>query len=234
MSIETTSTESTVTTEGRTSLTEDLWAAGAPVYANILEHPFLTELASGELTADRFGYYLIQDNHYLREYARALSVLASRAPDTTTTALFSGHASTAIAMELDLHSDLLAEIDTEGIVDDPSPTTVAYTNYLLAATRGGSFAEGVAAVLPCYWIYWAVGSELVAASSPYPAYARWIDTYVSTEFSEAVRAVLEVADRLGEQVTGPEQARMIDRFRTASKYEWMFWDAAYRKETWPV
>lgn len=234
MSIETTSTESTVTTETQTALTEDLWAAGAPVYAHILEHPFLTELTSGELASDRFGYYLIQDNHYLREYARALSVLASRAPDTATTALFSGHASTAIAMELDLHSDLLAEIDTEGIVGEPSPTTVAYTNYLLAATRGGSFAEGVAAMLPCYWIYWAVGSELVDASSPYPAYARWIDTYVSTEFSEAVRAVLEVTDRLSEQVTAPEQARMIDRFRTASKYEWMFWDAAYRKETWPV
>lgn len=224
----------TESSAGPTGLTEELWATGAPVYARILEHQFLTELTSGELAHDRFGYYLIQDSHYLREYARALSVLSSRAPDTATTAMFASHASTAIAVEMGLHTELLAQIDTGAIPDVPSPTTVAYTSYLLAATRGGSFAEGVAAVLPCYWIYWAVGNELADRSSPNPAYARWIDTYVSEEFSEAVRAVLEVTDGLGEKATAAERERMTDRYRTASRYEWMFWDAAYRKETWPV
>jgi thiaminase/transcriptional activator TenA len=234
MSVETTSTESTVTAETQNTLTEELWAAGAPIYDRILEHPFLTGLTSGELDTERFSYYLVQDSHYLREYARALSVLSSRAPDTATTALFAGHAATAIAIEMGLHTELLAEVGADASSDGPSPTTVAYTSYLLAATQGGSFAEGVAAVLPCYWIYWAVGSELAGTSSPNPAYARWIDTYVSPEFSDAVRAVLEVTDRLADEVTAAERAKMIERFRTASRYEWMFWDAAYRKETWPV
>jgi thiaminase/transcriptional activator TenA len=27
---------------------------------------------------------------------------------------------------------------------------------------------------------------------------------------------------------------MHQAFATASRYEWMFWDAAWRQETWPV
>ena len=31
-----------------------------------------------------------------------------------------------------------------------------------------------------------------------------------------------------------EFARMREHFTTTSRYEWMFWDGAYRRETWPV
>jgi thiaminase (transcriptional activator TenA) len=27
---------------------------------------------------------------------------------------------------------------------------------------------------------------------------------------------------------------MTDRFRTTSRYEWMFWDMGWRREGWPV
>ncbi|HAK55422.1 MAG TPA: thiaminase II, partial [Acidobacteria bacterium] len=27
--------------------------------------------------------------------------------------------------------------------------------------------------------------------------------------------------------------RMHERFRRSSRYEWMFWDAAYQRQTWP-
>lgn len=47
-----------------------------------------------------------------------------------------------------LRRDLRAVDATE-----EAPTTLAYNSYLLAATLGGSYAEGVGTVLPCYWIY---------------------------------------------------------------------------------
>ena len=54
------------------------------------------------------------------------------------------------------------------------PTTTAYTSYLLAVCATGTYAEAVAAVLPCYWVYRDVGRELLARSSPDPLYAQWI------------------------------------------------------------
>ena len=80
---------------------------------------------------------------------------------------------------------------------EPSPACLAYTSYLLATTRGGSYAEGVGVVLPCYWIYWEVGKELVRRGSRDPRYQRWIDTYSGDEFAGVVRDVIAETDRVG-------------------------------------
>jgi thiaminase len=31
-----------------------------------------------------------------------------------------------------------------------------------------------------------------------------------------------------------ERERMAERFRTTSRYEWMFWDMGWRREAWPL
>ena len=46
-----------------------------------------------------------------------------------------------------------------------APTNLAYTSYLLATAHAGPFHEAVAALLPCYWIYWEVGKELERAGA---------------------------------------------------------------------
>jgi len=217
-------------------LTVQLWAGTERLFADILAHPFVAGLTSGALDRERFGFYVVQDAHYLRAYAKALAVLAARAPDPSTTSLFSTHAASAIAVEQALHEEFLHEL---GLADPqrqppPTPTTVAYSSYLLATAYGGSFAEGLAAVLPCYWIYWEVGKTLVDPSSPNPLYSRWIETYGGEEFGEVVRPVLALTDRVGEDVPPAESLRMHAHFATTARYEWMFWDAAYRLESWPL
>ena len=42
------------------------------------------------------------------------------------------------------------------------------------------------------------------------------------------------ADRLAAQADPGTVERMHQAFATASRYEWMFWDAAWRQETWPI
>jgi thiaminase/transcriptional activator TenA len=46
----------------------------------ILEPPFIAGLSDGSLDQAVFPFYVIQDAHYLREFARALSVAPARAP----------------------------------------------------------------------------------------------------------------------------------------------------------
>ena len=111
-----------------------------------------------------------------------------------------------------------------------SPTTRAYTSYLLATAYDGSFADGLAAVLPCYWIYAEVGAELLDRGSTDPRYQRWIDSYGGDEFAATVTEVLELADRTGPTLTPVEDAVARGHFVTTSRYEWMFFDAAYRRE----
>jgi thiaminase/transcriptional activator TenA len=46
--------------------------------------------------------------------------------------------------------------------------------------------------------------------------------------------VLALVDRVGAFVGAAEPAAMRERVVTTSRYEWMFWDAAWRRERWPV
>lgn len=210
-----------------------MWTSAAPVYDAILTHPFLTGLTDGSLDPDSFGYYVTQDALYLTGYAKALAIVGAKAPDPGATEMFARHAAGALAVERALHESLLPELGLDPAVlttTRMAPTTQAYTSWLLATAYGGSYAEGVAAVLPCYWIYWEVGKRLLKQGSPDRRYQRWIDTYADDEYATLVRQVLTATDRLA----GPDDQRLVDRFVDTSRYEWMFWDAAWRREDWPV
>jgi thiaminase/transcriptional activator TenA len=219
------------------SWTGRLWTRAEPTYHAILAHPFLRGLTTGELDAASFRYYLAQDAHYLRDYARALAVVGAKAPTHALTGVFARHAAESVAVELALHETLLPQLglDPAALKDVPvSPTTTAYTSYLLATAYGGTFAEGLAGVLPCYWIYQRVGAELVAQGSPDARYQAWIDTYAGEAFATTVAEVLAAADLAGADLPAAENERAARHFETTARYEWMFWDAAWRREGWPV
>jgi len=217
--------------------TAELWTAIGPLYEAILRHPFLRGLTDGSLSRERFLFYAVQDALYLREFARALSLAAARAPEDDWIIMFNEHAAGALKVERTLHERFFQELglSQEEVGATPlAPTNVAYTSYLLAAAYGAPYHEAIAALLPCYWIYWEVGRALEREGSPDPLYARWIDTYASTEFGDVVRGVLQATDRVAEQRTPMERECMRRHFVTTSRYEWMFWEMGWRQEGWPV
>jgi thiaminase/transcriptional activator TenA len=219
------------------AFTKELWSAIAPIYAAILRHPFVTGLTEGSLALERFRFYAVQDALYLREFARALSIAAARAPDEEWIIMFNEHAAGALKVERALHESFFRDwgLDSGDVAATPmAPTCVAYTSYLLAVAYGAPFHEAVAALLPCYWIYWEVGKELERLGSPDELYARWIGTYASAEFGHIVTAVLAAADSVAERIGPDERDAMRRHFVTTSRYEWMFWEMGYRREGWPV
>jgi thiaminase (transcriptional activator TenA) len=219
------------------SFTGQLWCDIEDIYAAILAHPFVAGLADGTLPREAFEFYVLQDALYLRKYAQALAAVGSRAPDTAATEMFARHAAGIVSAELELHRTLFAQlgIDPASLaVTAEAPTTLAYTSYLLAATFNGSYAEGVGAVLPCYWIYAEVGKHLLERGSPNPHYQQWIDTYGGEEFGDEAGEVIAVTDKLAAEITPTERERVRGHFRATSRYEWMFWDMGYRQEQWPL
>jgi len=74
------------------NFTDELWEENLDIYREILDHSFLTGLSEGTLSQEAFSFYMIQDAHYLREFARALSITASKAPREEWAALLNRHA----------------------------------------------------------------------------------------------------------------------------------------------
>lgn len=202
----------------------------------VLAHEFLQGLSTGSLPREAFGYFIIQDTLYLGEYARALALLAAKAETTGAAGTLATHAGSAVATELGLHPALLeqAGLDPQLLHNTPkSPATTAYTSYLLSVCSQRPFHEGLAAVLPCYWIYQQVGEALATSGSSDPVYARWIESYAAADFARSVAEVLQVVDDTVRELSDRQLSDMAEHVETATRYEWMFWDAAVRGERWP-
>lgn len=214
------------------SFTAEAWAAVAAVREQIYDQPFVRELGAGTLSRERFTYYLAQDAHYLADYARALAAAAVKAPLAEELAFFASSAHTAVVVERELHAKHVHDIEAHR----PSPTCAAYTAHLLSVAHTQGYAELVGAVLPCFWIYEDVGARLLGVAgdvSEHP-YGDWIATYSDPAFAASTETVRGIADRAAAAADPETVRRMLDAFVTSSRYEWMFWDAAYRREGWPV
>jgi len=226
-----------MTRAARSGFTGELWAAGEPVYKNILLHPFLGGLGDGSLDVQAFRFYVVEDAYYLTEFARVLSILASKAPREEWIVLFDRDAIGSLEAERALHESYFRDFglsEQEIRARPPAPTTLAYTSYLLATAHSSPFVEGLSAVLPCYWIYAEVGKALARKGSPHSLYQRWIDNYASEAYEATVQAVLGIMDEVAKEEGRSSRANMLRHFVTTSRYEWMFWDMGYRQEAWPV
>jgi thiaminase (transcriptional activator TenA) len=220
------------------NFTAQLRNRSARIWRAIEAHAFLRELHAGTLPMNRFTYFILQDYVYLLDFAQVLCLGGAKSPDLKTLELFCRHALGAVEVERSFHASFgkslgLSAKQLDGV--PKGPVTQAYIGHLQSVARGGSLAELVAAVLPCYWIYGEIGRRLYRNRPRKPKiYRAWIETYASESFWRPVREQIQLMDKLGAVATGNEKKRMAEHFTLSSRYEFMFWEQAYRVEGWPV
>ena len=161
---------------------------------------------------------MLQDAHYLSYFAKALAVTAARAPDADALIQFAGSAREAVVVERALHEGFFRDFGIspdEAAATLPSPTCAHYTHYLLALAHNAPYEVSVAALLPCFWIYWEVGKHLLEAARPGNPYQAWIDTYADEAFATGVRKVIALSDEIAAATT-PGDARADARRPSAA------------------
>ena len=116
-----------------------------------------------------------------------------------------------------------------------APTMQAYTDFLVRTAYDGSFAELTSALLPCMWGYCEIGQDLLSRGKPagQPLYAEWIDMYSSAEFQTLADWLRGLVDELAEAAGDVERRRMEEAYVTSTRYEYAFWEMAWRLEEWP-
>jgi thiaminase/transcriptional activator TenA len=217
-----------------TSLCDHAWQRTTSLRAAIHSLKFNRELAAGTLDQARFQFYITQDALYLDQYARILAMAGARGPDGATLRLFGECALEAVAVEQALHSQYLAEFGAQALAAEPSPDCLNYTSYLLATAYHDPWEVLMAALLPCFWIYWDVGNAIAREAAADNKYRAWIDTYSDEGFGNAVRAVIAATDKAADGATDQVRKRMMTAFIRSSQYEYLFWDSAYERRGWPV
>lgn len=202
-------------------ITAAWWEEIAGIRADIDAGAFVTRLGDGTLEEPAFRGYLAQDALYLREYSRALAAASTLAPTAAEQSFWAGAAREAIDTELALHGTWVGEEDL--FAAEPSPTTRAYVDHLLALAARGDYAALIAGVLPCFWIYEDVGRRLAARARPGHPYETWLGTYADEAFAEATRRAIVLVGEHATGVDGPTRERMRDAFVVSARHEeWFF------------
>ncbi|MFB9073182.1 bifunctional hydroxymethylpyrimidine kinase/phosphomethylpyrimidine kinase [Citricoccus parietis] len=209
--------------------TAALWAAGEETTAAIADSDFVRALVDGSLPKHAFGFYLTQDALYLNGYARALAALAARSTDPAAQVYWSQAATGALTEEAELHRGWLGRNSEPAPTPAPSPVTAAYTDFLLATALGEDRAVGVAAVLPCFWLYAQVGAALPAVPADHP-YAAWLDTYRDPGFVTATEQALAQLESEMAAASPAVRATATRAYLTACRHELEFFDQALRIE----
>ena len=216
------------------TFSEKAWERITPLYDKILDMPFNQELMEGTLDLEKFKFYMAQDAYYLGEFGKTLATLAGKFNDLNHVLAFTEFAGGAIVVERALHESYFQEFGIPDLVQ-PSPTCLLYTNYILNQAAYSNVEVGVAAVLPCFWIYKKVGDHIYANHHHEGhQYKKWIETYAGEEFAQSVKLAIDITNALAENASPHTQEKMLEAFEMASKLEWMFWDSAYSREKWEV
>ena len=210
--------------------TRQAWTAAETIYQSIIDHPFIKELAAGTLAPEKFDRYLAQDELYVGNYGRQMFELAELIPDPAQHAMFCEFAREGIEGEKAMHALLIERFGIDTAVP-PSIVTAEYNAHTQAAIATGSKEIGLAAMLPCMWVYNEVGLHILRiASVEGNPYREWIQEYGNDAFTKGVNKVLQLADEYAAAADEDTQKRMTSAYVEATRYEYLFWDYGYRGE----
>jgi thiaminase/transcriptional activator TenA len=201
-------------------------------------HPFVRGLADGTLSPARFLFYIRQDAVFLREMNRVFGYGAARAGTPDEQEHFARLLLETIAILADLHGRYAAAqgLDAATLAaTPPAPTTYAYSRHLLWTATADSYPALLAALLPSMWMYDELGHDLAAWGTP-PAdhpYRDWLLVHAGPHLETVTAWMRESLDLQAATLSSAERDHLTEVFLISSRYELLFWDMAWREESWP-
>jgi len=207
-----------------------------PIWNEIINHSFVRELYSGHLSREKFEFYILQDYHYLVAAMRNFAVIASKAPSVEVMKDVIDILHLEATSEFDGYEELLKELGygiSDAVSLEPVPVSISYSGFLLSTSSLKSFAEAMAAVLPCFWSYAeiAIRHRDKLKSNTDRLYREWGAIYFTEEYLRLVEKMKDMVNAAGEDIP---YEKLKYSFITSSRYEYMFWDAVYTRDQWPV
>lgn len=220
-----------------TGLSEELRASADEIWQAQHNHPFVRGIGDGTLDKELFRFWIRQDYLFLIEFSRLLALATARAPDLETMGRFADLVHETLHQEMSLHRSYCTDIGIDPAElerERMAPTTRGYTDFMLRTATIGDFADLLAALLPCMWGFSEIGRGLAERGAPDDDdFARWIEMYASSEFTELVDWLRTLTDRIGTELPESGRSRVRDVFLSSSRYELAFWEMAWSREQWP-
>mmetsp|Transcript_21016 Transcript_21016/g.32061 ORF Transcript_21016/g.32061 Transcript_21016/m.32061 type:complete len:262 (+) Transcript_21016:66-851(+) len=236
-------------------IAQSFWDSAKHMISVTERHPFLVSMVDGTLHVDNFQYYVIQDALYLKDFAECLRMLSRNVTEESPedAKRLMEFAIGAEEAELSLHNSFFKEWQISDAAEGatPMPNTLLYTSNMMRVCATRSHAEGLACLLPCFWVYMHVGNCMLklredlnlqqaqqgtTGGTERPRLAQfdaWIDMYAGEDFANEVHDFIRMTDVAAQSASEEIRACMKEHFLMSVKLEHMFWDQAANLMEWP-
>ncbi|KAH7928157.1 hypothetical protein BV22DRAFT_1126761 [Leucogyrophana mollusca] len=219
-------------------LTRALIHSTRGIWKEYVQHDFVILLGKGTLQRESFLHFIKQDYHYLKYYARAYALLASKSHSfepilAATETVFH------IARESSMHKSFCAQwgITAEELENTPeSPATTAYGAFLIDTGLQGDTMKLVMALAACLLGYGEVGLWLKKEAGQRGSwvkwegnpYLKWMEDYSGEDYQKAVKVGLETIE--SRAAADPPSLARFEEWRgvweRCTRLEKGFWDMA--------
>lgn len=205
-------------------------------------HPYYRGLGDGSLPEVVNRHFNRQDTfHLLPGYGRAHARCAVVAHDPAAVRFLGRMAATCFDNAAAEEEDLSGTGEAPGggvggteVIPPIAPTTLAYLNFLTAASVT-SYVAGLGALLPSAWLQLLVSDHLLAEHRPNTRYAATIrQSHPGEEYRRLVEQFVDLVERVARDGSQRQREELLWHFDHASRYEWAFVEAAWRLEEWPA
>ena len=200
-----------------------------PDWTEATEGRFVRELDGGEIDDAVFRRYLVQDYAFVESLASLIGYAIGDAPTMAAKGQLVEFLETLTTEENDYFErsfDALNVPESDRSDPELASSTRAFEDLLGRASRGGGYAESLAAFVPAEWVYLAWARSVEETPSEFYL-AEWVALHDNPDFASFVGWLREELDREFETAS-PRRRRRLDRlFRRTVRLEREFFEAAY-------
>lgn len=171
----------------------------------------MQDILQGTVPPERFQFQIKQNYQYLMDYTRCWAV---------------GFSKCTCYEEMD---------DWYQIVKNTMEGTVKLNRDYWA--EQGSLAECMISLFPCNILYRFFGEDLLPKCKlpKESIYYKWFEFYLSDSYLKKTENEIRIVNKLCENKTEREQARLLELFAISCNYEVLQWqDMYYNMTTWPM
>ncbi len=215
------------------ALTQELRDKHRDLWERMVTHPFVQELGEGTLPVEKARYYFVQDYVFVRDLVSMTAMGIARAPDFSAGRRLEQFLAGILDPENDLFMRAFKELgvpEEEYRSASASPTTQAFGDFMVRTGLEGTLEDILTILYVTEGTYLDWGTRLLEAGKRprSPIYRQWIELHGPAVLGDLVTWMAGHLDRadLG------RRARIERLFLTALRYEYRFWEAAYRGESW--
>ena len=219
-------------------VTELIKEKAEPMIDIIYQDDFIQGIIRGDLKKEAVVHYLRADYLYLKSFADVYAILLAKSSSIELKQFFFEQIDFVLNGEVEAHKILAKYVgeDYEKIVSGGEwyPAADHYIKHMYYNAYARSFAETIAAMAPCPWVYMRLAEKILenhtlGEDNPFKG---WVEFYAEPFIKDLMVKLDELVDKEADYADKNIKKRIVKNFLESCEHERNFFKMAYDEQKW--